>query len=174
MGSPDLVDVELATAAVLGSRMQLLLFMLLLLVLVTVTQSSSGPCVNSCCQHCDRPEHCRVCYLLNSNPVMCPCINTINSLHSGGGQKTFARQVIGANYREYDNAEDTDYDDTDDNDDLTEEYDDNEVATERLIERYQAGRCFPACCRDRACTRDTCPLCFRRAETSPRTCPCSF
>merc|ERR1712038_1595429 len=153
MGSPDLVDVELATAAVLGSRMQLLLFMLLLLVLVTVTQCSSGPCVNSCCQHCDRPEHCRVCYLLNSNPVMCPCINTINSLHSGGGQKTFARQVIGANYREYD---------------------DNEVETDWRIERYQAGRCFPACCRDRACTRDTCPLCFRRAETSPRTCPCSF
>ena len=27
-----------------------------------------------------------MCYLLNSNPVMCPCINTINSLHSGGGQ----------------------------------------------------------------------------------------
>merc|ERR1712165_133816 len=119
----DLVGVELATAAVLGSRMQLLL----LLVLVTVTESSSGPCVNSCCQHCDRPEHCRVCYLLNSNPVMCPCINTINSLHIGGGQKTFARQVIGANYREYDNAEDTD---TDDNEDLTEEYDDNEVETD--------------------------------------------
>ena len=49
------MDVELATAAVLGSRMQLLtLLLLLLLVLVTVTQSSSGPCVNSCCQHCDR------------------------------------------------------------------------------------------------------------------------
>ena len=48
------MDVELATAAVLGYRMQLLLQLLLLLVLVTVTQSSSGPCVNSCCQHCDR------------------------------------------------------------------------------------------------------------------------
>ena len=46
--------------------------------------------------------------------------------------------MISANYREYDNAEDTDYDDTDDNEDLTEEYDDNEE-TDWRIERYQAG-----------------------------------
>ena len=47
--------------------------------------------------------------------------------------------MIGANYREYDNAEDTDNDDNDDNENLTEEYDDNGVETDRRIERYQAG-----------------------------------
>lgn len=47
----------------------------LLALMVTVTTLVEGQrCVNSCCQKCASPDHCRACYALNTNPVMCPCV----------------------------------------------------------------------------------------------------
>ena len=46
-----------------------------LMMMVTVTILVQGQrCVNSCCQKCSTPDQCRACYVLNTNPVMCPCV----------------------------------------------------------------------------------------------------
>ena len=49
---------------------------LVVLVMVIVFTAPSEGCVNSCCQTC-QPDQCEVCYKLNNNPIMCPCIGEI-------------------------------------------------------------------------------------------------
>ena len=45
-------------------------------VMLVLFTPLAQPCVNSCCQSC-LPDQCEVCYKLNSNPVMCPCVGEI-------------------------------------------------------------------------------------------------
>ena len=49
---------------------------LVVVVMVMVLTAPSEGCVNSCCQAC-LPDQCEVCYKLNNNPIMCPCIGEI-------------------------------------------------------------------------------------------------
>ena len=66
----------------------LLLTMILLSLSSTSVKSGRTRCTNSCCMTCS-PATCNVCYRLNNNPTMCPCIeenqpllseNTIDNL----------------------------------------------------------------------------------------------
>ena len=63
-----------------------MLVVLVIVVVVMVLTAPSECCVNSCCQLC-LAEQCDVCYKLNNNPVMCPCIGEITepvrARHSG-------------------------------------------------------------------------------------------
>ena len=58
-------------------------------MVVMVLTVPSDCCVNSCCQLCVG-DQCGVCYKLNNNPVMCPCIGevavtqaSVGARHSG-------------------------------------------------------------------------------------------
>ena len=54
--------------------MSTMLVQTLLVLAVTTTEGTGQGCVNTCCHLCSGPDHCRVCYILNNNPVMCPCV----------------------------------------------------------------------------------------------------
>jgi len=134
--------------------MQLSVTLMIMIMLVPLVLSEQT-CVNSCCQHCATPKECKVCYTFNNNPTMCPCV-----------QRTFERLTI-----------DEDVDEASDEIETEEDVDDNILrkGSKEKIARLQflAGRCFPSCCRDTSCTSETCPMCFRRLVSSPRTCPCT-
>merc|ERR1712189_67108 len=136
--------------------MQLQISVMLMIILVPLLMVlREQTCVNSCCQHCASPKECKVCYTFNNNPTMCPCV-----------QRTFERLSI-----------DEDIEEASDEKDIEEDINENilRIGNKDKINRLQflAGRCFPSCCRDTTCTKETCPMCFRRLLSSPRTCPCT-
>ena len=72
------------------------LLILLLMLKVILCDQYQG-CVNSCCQHCSQPDHCSVCYNLNNNPVMCPCIDQVTGLEDNLVRRLEDNQVRGFN-----------------------------------------------------------------------------
>merc|ERR1711953_1553731 len=71
----------------------------MMLVMVMVLTAPSEGCVNSCCQAC-LADQCGVCYKLNNNPIMCPCIGEVGVTPASdqtkqSSQSTQADQIQG-------------------------------------------------------------------------------
>ena len=68
-------QIDQSIGANLTDTITMVAMMLLVLMVMVLTAPSEG-CVNSCCQAC-LADQCGVCYKLNNNPIMCPCIGEV-------------------------------------------------------------------------------------------------
>eukprot|EP00090_Calanus_glacialis_P042928 TRINITY_DN76051_c0_g1_i1.p1 TRINITY_DN76051_c0_g1~~TRINITY_DN76051_c0_g1_i1.p1 ORF type:complete len:150 (+),score=40.28 TRINITY_DN76051_c0_g1_i1:43-492(+) len=139
--------------------------MLLPLISPSLSQSSSllvqerTSCTNSCCISCT-PDTCPTCYRLNSNPVMCPCVEgeedgiktrvkkPSTTPPTKGRLRVAEAEATVVSIKHYKRRKFT-----------------------RRIEKNETI-CRPSCCPSSDCTESTCPACFNKARNRPRDCPC--
>ena len=152
--------------------------MLLPLISPSLSQSSSllvqerTSCTNSCCMSCT-PDTCPTCYRLNSNPVMCPCVEgqedgiktkvkkPSNNLPTKGRLRVADAKATVIYIKHY----------------KRRTYSRRIKKTgktynlQKIISTNNAI-CLPSCCSSSDCTESTCPICFNKARHRPRDCPC--